>query len=478
MNRRSARGKKGKEVLAAEELLYNLAARGDADGRLNAIAVLGETGDPEAFDYLAAKLRAGHLSTPIHNAMITSLTNIDARRAIPILIKKLGDDDLSVRGAAAKLLGQVGQPILESILSVLAKPAYKDGALLALETLPVPQQQEPILEFIRTEIHHAREYDGLMRSVRAAQRTPAGKETGEDANELLAEALKNKSFEFGSRAVRALGLLTDRANMSLAVDQMHSTDPGRRAAALEMIDSIDTSRGNLLRPLINVWEDQGTVGGPVNWERLLGDSDAWVRACAVYAARRTDDRRLQRKVNALVESDTDPIIRAAGGVKGKRMKTDPALSLMDRILFLKRVPMFAQLSPGDLKQVAVIAEEAGFKDGEALAEEGELGDELFVLVEGEVIVTTSDASGQVIELARRGPGEYVGEMSIVNREPRMASLIASGNTYALTIDRKSFESLLRERPDVSLAVIRELSTRLKKNTDLLEQIAGQKKQAH
>jgi CRP-like cAMP-binding protein len=149
---------------------------------------------------------------------------------------------------------------------------------------------------------------------------------------------------------------------------------------------------------------------------------------------------------------------------------------MDRILFLKRVPMFANLSPADLKQVAVIAEEASFQDGDVLAEEGEQGDELFVLVEGEVIVSTTSAAGQTIELARRSSGDYVGEMSIINREPRMATLVASGNTYALTIDQRSFEGLLRERPEVGLSVIRELSTRLRKNTDLLEQLTSQSPQ--
>jgi CRP-like cAMP-binding protein len=158
------------------------------------------------------------------------------------------------------------------------------------------------------------------------------------------------------------------------------------------------------------------------------------------------------------------------------MKSNSMLSLMDRILFLKRVPIFAHLPPGDLKQVAVIAEEVSFKDGDVLAEEGEQGDVLFVIVEGEVVVTTPDASGEIMELARRGAGEYVGEMAILTREPRMATLSAAGASYALTIDQKSFEGLLRERPDVSMSIIQELSARLKKNTELIEQLRSQSRQ--
>jgi CRP-like cAMP-binding protein len=129
-------------------------------------------------------------------------------------------------------------------------------------------------------------------------------------------------------------------------------------------------------------------------------------------------------------------------------------------LFLKRVPMFSALSPTDLKQVAAIAAEETFPDGEVIAQQGEPGDAMFVIVSGEVrVCRTKD--GQDVEVARRKTGEYVGEMSIINREPRNATLIASGDVRALCIDQKSFEGLMRERPEVSLYIIHVLSKRLK-----------------
>jgi CRP-like cAMP-binding protein len=67
-------------------------------------------------------------------------------------------------------------------------------------------------------------------------------------------------------------------------------------------------------------------------------------------------------------------------------------------------------------------------------------------------------------VARRKAGEYVGEMAIINQEPRMASLVAAGDLRALCIDRKQFEGLLRERPETSLAVMRVLCARLKEAT--------------
>jgi CRP/FNR family transcriptional regulator len=85
---------------------------------------------------------------------------------------------------------------------------------------------------------------------------------------------------------------------------------------------------------------------------------------------------------------------------------------------------------------------------------------MFMIVSGEVRVTASRDDREV-ELARRQPGQFVGEMALITREPRIATLTAVGEVRALCLDQKSFEALLRDRPDVSLAVIQVLSQRLK-----------------
>jgi len=143
------------------------------------------------------------------------------------------------------------------------------------------------------------------------------------------------------------------------------------------------------------------------------------------------------------------------------MDTLATLSLMERILFLRRVPLFADLPPSDLKQVAAIANESFCPDGETIAVQGEPGNEMYIIVAGAVRVLTAAGDGPEMEVARREPGEYVGEMAIISQEPRMASLVAVGDVRMLCIDQKSFESLLRERPEISLAVMRVLCARLK-----------------
>ncbi len=144
------------------------------------------------------------------------------------------------------------------------------------------------------------------------------------------------------------------------------------------------------------------------------------------------------------------------------METLATLSLMERVLFLRKVPLFAGLAPSELRAVAEVCTEQVFGAGAALARQGEEGEELHIVVSGAIRVTVA-AGGAEHEVAVRRAGEYVGEMAIVSRAPRMASLAAVGDVRVLSIDRRRFERILRDRPEVGLAVMRVLADRLRES---------------
>jgi CRP-like cAMP-binding protein len=110
-----------------------------------------------------------------------------------------------------------------------------------------------------------------------------------------------------------------------------------------------------------------------------------------------------------------------------------------------------------------VVSEHAYPGGEVIAEQGEPGEELYIVVDGEISVMVTQDGGRSVEVARRGVGDYVGEMSVISREPRMASLLCAGDVRTLAIDRKRFERILRERPDASLAMMRVLSSRLRES---------------
>ena len=137
-------------------------------------------------------------------------------------------------------------------------------------------------------------------------------------------------------------------------------------------------------------------------------------------------------------------------------RSSTSLSPMELVLVLRRIPLFATLEPEDLLQVAAIADERSYADGETLGAQDELGDEMHVVLEGTVRVVRADGA----EVARRGAGDVVGEMSVITRDPRVASLLAYGDVRTLRIGHREFEGMVRERPDIALAVMRVLAQRL------------------
>jgi CRP-like cAMP-binding protein len=146
----------------------------------------------------------------------------------------------------------------------------------------------------------------------------------------------------------------------------------------------------------------------------------------------------------------------SANMKGKPMaRTLPTLAVMERVLFLRKAPMFEGLPPEDLKRIGAVADEAVHADGDVIVAEGEAGTEMLIIVSGEVAVVVNSR-----EVARRREGDVVGEMAIITNQPRMATLVATGDVRLLTIGQRQFAGILRERPETSLAVMRVLARRL------------------
>ena len=136
-------------------------------------------------------------------------------------------------------------------------------------------------------------------------------------------------------------------------------------------------------------------------------------------------------------------------------RTRGTMSPIELVFALRGIPLFAALDPQELQRVAAIAAERTYADGEVIGAEGEVGDETHVIVEGTVRVERDGTT-----IARRGPGEIVGEMSIITRRPRVASLVADGDVRTIRIGQREFDGILRERPDIAIAVMRVLAERL------------------
>ena len=442
----------------AERVLRDMATDNNITSRVEALKAFAEWGNQSAYDIAAESLNDPQPAVRAVAARV--LARIDARQCVFSLVRMLGDDDGSVRRSAADALGQIGRPALEPVIAALSDPTLESGALLALERLPVQGPSKKILSYARDRGEKALHYHDLWLASQASHRL------GESV-QLAVDALRDRSLYYGTNALKAIALLGDTAGISLALENLDSRDVDQRANALETLEALGEAK--LVKPLLALWELEEPGGSPPGvWlVRMMQDEDPWLRACAALAAKDVkgvEDPRINSELARLAASDPAELVRATAyktlyGEPG--MKTLQTLSLMERILFLKRVPLFTELPPADLKQIASIAGEHLFAAGETISAEGELGEEMYIIVSGEVRVIARGKQGKEVEIVRRTPGEYVGEMSIISREPRMASLVAKGEVRVLCIEQAEFEEILRLRPETSLALMRVLCERLK-----------------
>lgn len=135
------------------------------------------------------------------------------------------------------------------------------------------------------------------------------------------------------------------------------------------------------------------------------------------------------------------------------------ISTVEKVLFLKSIDLFSQIPGEDLARVAQIAEEVDFEPKETVLTEGELGDSMYLIVAGRVQVFKGDKL--IVELAER---ECVGEMAILDSEPRSATVKALTSVQALKIEREDFYDLINEKMEIAQGIIKVLTRRLRSTT--------------
>ena len=144
-------------------------------------------------------------------------------------------------------------------------------------------------------------------------------------------------------------------------------------------------------------------------------------------------------------------------------------SMDDRAQALRAIPLFGSLDDKDLGEIADLLIDRKYPKDAVVFEDGSMGDYMYVIQGGEVKVTKMSEDGREKILEILAEGEFFGEMALLDREPRSASVKTTRACTLLALSRQDFLGLLRQNPDISLEMIRELARRLRE-TD--EQIRG------
>jgi CRP/FNR family transcriptional regulator, cyclic AMP receptor protein len=147
------------------------------------------------------------------------------------------------------------------------------------------------------------------------------------------------------------------------------------------------------------------------------------------------------------------------------------MAMLSNLDLIRRVPLFSMLTNDQAQGIADSVVKRRFRRGEIIVEHGKKSNALFILLTGRARVLTSDSRGREVILAVLQPGDYVGEMSLIDNEPHSATVRAEVQTDMLILGRSEFARCLPENSSLSYAIMRGLVSRLRSADRQIESLA-------
>lgn len=262
-------------------------------------------------------------------------------------------------------------------------------------------------------------------------------------------------------AVMALTTSETSQAMGTIARGIWDRDEETRAQAIEALESL--ADRTVARHLTDLLEDSPSSELPdlrASLRELTQDFDDWIRALA-YRCLAEDLSAAVERLHSAAVADSSPLVRVAlSRWKAPAMQETETLDLLDRVLAIQRVPMFSQVDPEDLERIASVTTERHYEADEVVFSEGEEGEEMLLIIRGEVIISR-ERQGEIEFIRSYGPGNHVGELALLRRQPRAADVTAgSEGVHALVLRNPELHAILDERPGVAMSMLGTLAERI------------------
>jgi len=405
---------------------------------------------------------------------------IEGDASLKQVIPMLGDEAGDVARLAQQKIRTADHQNSMPLIQSLAHPRKKvrDAVLALLTTMSIRDQE--VYRYVQVQARTCYQLTLQALHVKAL--------TGSDAQRLLSTHLEEQAQRILSTTLQVLSTQDPSGRMGRVVHGILSGSKRQRANGLEaMVQVLEKNVSRLLTPLLDDMDADERVAagrrlfpGDMNEpssatlvEGLL-ESDNWVTlTLALVLVREADDldRPVTERIDSLGDHPNPHVSAAARGMlaqpagrqdgRANAGKT-ARIPLIDKIVHLGKIDLFADLCIDELAAVAALTEVASTKKGETLFREGERGDALYVLLSGEVSVVKHCDSDEPVELDRVDSGEPVGEMAIFGDHLRSSTIQATAPAQLLTLHKRQFETIVREHPQVGLHACRVLSRRLRR----------------
>jgi AAA family ATP:ADP antiporter len=424
------------------ELIPLLIRRVDRRGVLGAaraaLALCGEVALPqliEAFEQAD--------STDRRRGLVSAMSRIKSDQGSRFLVSKLAIEDIGVR---------------QEVVRSLAHSRY---------TASTEKDREWIEDLARREGQRAIETLAHVRDLEEVEGT-----------EVLRRALVGSHRNTRERLLMLLGFTRDPKAFLAVRAHIDGTHKDRKAYAQEILDVVLSNEERaLFMPAIegtidHLSEEQAEILGldrttaAERVKALLLDpsmrSEVWIRAAALQVAPRLKAAGMDEAVQAFLKSPIGSGFTKTGEwslseIRGViRGKGKGPMLLIEKVITLKAVEMFARTPEDVLADVAALAEEVRFKAGDTIFQKGDAGESLYVIVQGEVKVHDGD-----LVLKHLMDKSVFGELAVLDPEPRSASITSVTDSHLLRLDREAFLELMAGNMEVVRGVLAVLCDRIR-----------------
>ena len=437
------------------------------------------------------RLGAPDMNTLAHTYLSHPMASV--RMAALEAFKIEDDDDLRT---VIDLLNDPSNSVHEKAKHKLESSSYQNAQLL-VESLTIPRRKVRDGLFYLLESMDIKNLD-VFRAARfqleRSYRNMAEAETLRHLPEsrerdLLLDHLEQKSKVRLENALRVLAT-QDRSGQTRTIWRgISSADLRQRSNSLEALDDLlDPSLSRIMMPLLeDLPPSQCLAVGRKKFKLPNFDSDPasiypyllakqnWVTVVLTLylVSHQGADEVVKEAVENLTGSKNVYICQMAQCVfelkQDRPVKKEDGMgteiSIPDKILHLRKIQIFEGLSITELAAVASVTEEIVFQPDETVIKEGEPGETMYLILEGEVSVNKGQEQGREIELDRISAGDYFGEMALFEDIPRSATIRTQKETRLLMLHKREFAEIVREYPQIALHICRVLGARLRKLHD-------------
>jgi len=394
------------------------------------------------------------------------------------MLHMVGTASEDVQQAAHDAIVGADYQNVQLLLEALSSPrrSMREGILGVLESMDIKDLD--VVRFARRRTRQA--YENLA-AAEALELLPPGKITA-----LLREHLKQKARVDVEIVLRVLAAHDLTGRIRILTRSLFYADKRQMDNSLEALDSLLPQA--VFQPLLPLLENAATqpstqlarkffklqdVGDTVlNLVDYLISRGQWLEITLLLAA--LHEAPAESGEQGLISKLTQALRQVSGGhdlkhlhpylqrTNQKEISMDSAISITDKILLVREIDIFSELSVSELAAVASVTEAVSHPSNQVVIQEGDIGETMFLIVKGRVAVIKHLGAENELELDQIDSGDYFGEMALFEDRQRSASIRTLTESDFLVLHKAEFNEIVHEFPEIALNACRVLSDRIRR----------------